>query len=214
MRELHMKMSMSVDGFVGGPKGEIDWIFSTGDDQSRRWVLGVVGNASLHIMGSKTYRDMRSWWPYSKEPFAEPMNAVPKAIFTQHGAASLRQGATTQAVTDAAAALKRQGGARVEADPEILKGWTDPYIAEGPMAEEVAKLKRGEGKPILAHGGAGFMRSLIATGEIDQFNLVVHPVVLGKGLPIFSGLAKVQPLKLVSSTAFPGGVTAQVYRRA
>src|SRR5262245_3644933 len=83
MRELHMKMSRSVDGFVAGPDGKIDWIFSTGDAQSRAWVLDIVGNASLHIMGSKTYRDMLSWWPYSTEPFAEPMNAVAKAIFTQ-----------------------------------------------------------------------------------------------------------------------------------
>jgi len=82
------------------------------------------------------------------------------------------------------------------------------------MAEEVKKLKTQSGKPIIAHGGAGFARSLIATGLVDEYALLVHPVVLGKGLPIFSDISAPKPLKLVSVTAFAAGVLAQVYRPA
>jgi dihydrofolate reductase len=87
-------------------------------------------------------------------------------------------------------------------------------VASGDLAEEVAKLKTREGKPIIAHGGAGFARSLVARGLVDQYDLLAHPVALGKGLPIFSDLAGPRPLRLMSSKAFPAGSVAQIYRPA
>jgi dihydrofolate reductase len=68
------------------------------------------------------------------------------------------------------------------------------------------------GKDIVAHGGAGFARSLIAANLIDEYSLVTHPVVLGKGLPIFSNIAARRDLKLVASRSFPKGAVASVYR--
>jgi riboflavin biosynthesis pyrimidine reductase len=90
----------------------------------------------------------------------------------------------------------------------------EAYVASRALAEEVAKLKANEGKPIIAHGGASFARSLIAQGLVDQHDLFVHPVALGKALPVFSGLTVPRPLKLKSSTAFPGASVAQIYRPA
>jgi dihydrofolate reductase len=87
-------------------------------------------------------------------------------------------------------------------------------VASGDLAEEVADLKAEDGKPIIAHGGASFARSLVAQGLIDQYDLLVHPVMLGKGLPVFSDLAMPRPLRLISSRAFPGGAVAQIYRPA
>ncbi|WP_280953203.1 dihydrofolate reductase family protein [Rhizobium sp. L43] len=87
-------------------------------------------------------------------------------------------------------------------------------MASGDLAEEIAKLKAQEGKPIIAHGGVRFARSLVALGLVDQFALIVAPVALGKGLPLFSELAGPMPLKLISSKAFPGGAVAQIYRPA
>lgn len=211
MRKLILKMSMSLDGFVGGPNGEMDWIFRTPDKAAQDWTMASISNASLHIMGSRTYHDMVSWWPYSEEPFAAPMNAIPKAVFTRRGAASLAQAQPTQAVKDAGKALEAQGGRKVKADPVVLAGWREPYVAADPMADEIGRLKQADGKPIVAHGGAGFARSLIATGLIDEYRLLVRPVALGRGLPIFSDLSKPQPLKLVSATPFPGGAVAQIY---
>jgi dihydrofolate reductase len=211
MRALHLKMSMSVDGFVGGPDGEADWIFSTTDPQSDAWEIPILGNTSLHLMGSNTYVDMLAWWPYSDEIYAPPMNAIPKAVFTHRDAAALQRQAPSRTVQDADAARKQSGGVRREADPEVLQRWENPYIASGPLEEEIATLKRGDGKALLAHGGAGFARSLIATGLVDRFYLLVHPVVLGKGLPIFTRLDARLPLRLESSTAFPKGATGMVY---
>jgi hypothetical protein len=66
----------------------------------------------------------------------------------------------------------------------------------------------------IAHGGASFARSLVAQGLVDQFALIVVPVALGKGLPLFSDPPAPRSLKLVSSKAFPGGAVAQIYRAA
>ena len=67
-------------------------------------------------------------------------------------------------IEDANAALQRSGGQKREADPKVLKMWQDAYVASGPIADEIAKLKREYERPIIAHGGAGFARSLIADG--------------------------------------------------
>src|SRR6185503_20634961 len=105
MRQLILKMSMSVDSFVGGPNGEIDWIFKRYDAGATAWTLETLWQAGVHIMGSRTFRDMAAHWPRSTEPIAAPMNEIPKVVFTRKG---LDQAATTQALADATP-LRPQG---------------------------------------------------------------------------------------------------------
>jgi dihydrofolate reductase len=210
VRELILKMSMSIDGFVAGPDGGIRWVFGS-DQEAKAWTVETVWNASLHIMGSRTFHDMAAWWPTSTEMFAPPMNQIPKAVFSRQGPAILRNVSTTAALNDARANART--GQSAEPQPGA-GSWAEAYVASGDLAEEIAKLKAQEGKPIIAHGGASFARSLVAQGLVDQFALMVHPVALGKGLPVFSELAAPTPLKLMSSKAFPGGSVAQIYRAA
>ncbi len=84
-------------------------------------------------------------------------------------------------------------------------------VFDGDLAEDISKLKGEPAKPILAIGGAGFMRCLLTTGLIDEYHLVTHPVILGSGLPIFTELAKRLYLKLVDTKVFPGGITVHAY---
>src|SRR5258708_25399648 len=83
MRRLVLKMQMSLDGFVGKPDGDVSWIFNSFDDALTAWILDTVWNTDLHIMGAHVYRDMAAHWPTSKEPFAAPMNKIPKAVFSK-----------------------------------------------------------------------------------------------------------------------------------
>ena len=214
MGELHFKMSVSIDGFVAGPNGESDWIFATDDAQALAWELAIFRDAGMHLMGSKTYADMLAWWPFSNEEIAPAMNDVPKAVFTSKGKQSIEKRSTSRSFKDAEAALERSGGQKREPDPKVLEMWRNAYVASGPIADEIAKLKRECDKPLIAHGGAGFARSLIASGHVDKFFLLVHPIALGKGLPIFSNLDQPLRLTLESSTSFPKGATGQVYRPA
>ena len=202
-------MSVSLDGFVCGPNGEIDWIFKTGDDSSRAWVVNTLSQAGVHIMGSRTFHDMAAWWPFSTEPFAAPMNDIPKVVFTKKG---LSESATTTALKNAAQ-MKAQMGLKDAPDAaEKMASWTNAQVATGDLTEEINRLKQQPGKDILAHGGAGFAQSLAKAGVIDEYQLAIHPVALGKGLSIFAELPKPIYLNLISTTAFESGVVAHVYR--
>ena len=208
MRELVLAMSMSLDGFVAGPGGDIGWMFG-GDQEAIAWKVGVVADASLHIMGRRTFQGMAAFWPTATGAFAPPMNRIPKAVFSRQGPAVLEAGGPAGGSGDADAGGVRPGQRQPGAD-----SWGEAHVADGDLADEMARLKAQDGRPIVAHGGAGFARSLVAEGLVDRYSLLVHPVALGAGLAIFSGLAAPGRLRLVSSKAFPGGSVAQVYRPA
>lgn len=186
MRELIVKMSMSLDGFVSDLEGKNTWMYGS-DPEAVAFGVETTWNASLHIMGSRSFAVMAAFYPSSDIPFAPPMNQIPKAVFSSRGPA----------------VLEAAKGA---------PGWAEAEVAGGSLAEEIGRLKAGDGKPILAHGGVSFVQNLIATGLVDGFVLTVHPIALGAGRPLFSALPAPLPLALVSSKAFPGGAVAQVYR--
>ena len=205
MRELVVKMSMSIDGFVGGSQGELDWIFSTGSPDAVAWTVSAISGAGLHLMGSRTFRDMAAFWPTSTQPFAPPMNTIPKALFSRSGLAAVS--GTTQGLADARADAK----ADATREPQGAESWRNPRVLSGALADEIARLKAEPGAFLLAHGGASFVRSLVETGLVDEYRLLVHPVALGRGLPIFS---RRHDLRLVEALPFAGGAVAHIYRRA
>lgn len=211
-RELILKMSISVDGFVGGPNGEIDWIFRSMSEAGSQWIVHLLGQVGLHAMGHRTYQDMASYWPTSTNPIARPMNEIPKAVFSRSGAIcapSLEK--TTGALKDA---TKAEASGHSGADEAVLESWMHPIVAGKDLVADIQRLKAEDGKPILAHGGASFATSLIAANLVDVFHLVVHPVVLGRGLPIFAGLENPVHLKLEQVWQSDTGVVAKTYRPA
>lgn len=212
-RKLVLKMSVSLDGFVAGPDGEIDWIFRTSGGDSMEWVLDTLREAGVHIMGSRSYHDMAAFWPYSDMPLAPPMNEIPKVIFSRTG---IRDGTRADWTSPALAEAKARNAERHGVTPTaaVLRSWAEPVVARGDLAEEILRLKEQPGNFILAHGGARFARSLVASGLIDEYRLGIHPVVLGRGQPLFSGLRSPVDLRLVSATNFESGVVGAVYQPA
>lgn len=175
MRKVVLKMSMSLDGFVGTPSGQVAWIFRSFDDELIAWMVELLWRAGTHIMGRVTYQDMAAHWPTSTEPYAPPMNEIPKVVFSR---------------------------------TPFRAGWATTTVATGDLTEEIARLKQQPGEDILAHGGAGFARALSERRLIDEYQLVVHPVVLGHGLPIFGDM---MDLRLRETRRFPGGAVALTY---
>jgi dihydrofolate reductase len=87
--------------------------------------------------------------------------------------------------------------------------WGETTIATGDVADAVSRLKEERsGGYLLAQGGVRFARSLVETGLIDEFRLVVHPIVLGAGQRLFTAPLAIEP---VSTTAFSGGAVAHVF---
>jgi dihydrofolate reductase len=87
--------------------------------------------------------------------------------------------------------------------------WDETTIATGDLADAITRVKQEHsGGYLLAHGGARFARSLVETGLIDEYRLVVHPVVLGAGERIFHAPLTLKP---TSTTVFSGGAVAHVF---
>jgi dihydrofolate reductase len=205
LKKLILKMSIALDGFVGGADGEIDWLFTTLDEDAKKWIADTIGQAGVHIMGSRTYADMAAYWPSSTDILAAPMNQIPKVVFSRTKDAKFS--VTTKALEDA------NRDAPVD-KARAAASWGQPRIASGDLGQEIKRLKEEPGNDIIAHGGAGFARSLVASGLIDEYQLLVHPVALGRGLALFSDLPKPLLLALVSTTRFAGGAVAHVFRPA
>jgi dihydrofolate reductase len=89
--------------------------------------------------------------------------------------------------------------------------WKESRIARGDLSEEIARLRSEPGKDIMAHGGARFVQALSRQGLIDEYRLVIRPVALGSGMPLFKDLLAPLRLRLVDSKAFTDGTAIWVY---
>jgi dihydrofolate reductase len=214
MRQLILKMSVSIDGFVGAPDGGLDWIFKTMDGGTTAWTMESLAQAGVHIMGSRTFHDMAAHWPRSTEPYAGPMNDLPKVVFSKKGTGNGHAVETTQALRDATRLRDERGERLAALSPANEQSWNDAKVATGDLREEIDRLKQQPGKDILAHGGASFAQSLVKHGLVDEYRLLVHPIALGTGLPLFSSLPERSELTLLQATRFPSGAVAHVYRAA
>lgn len=197
MRKLILKMSLSLDGFVAGAKGENDWVFLHRSAEAKAWVVRTISDAGVHIMGSRSYLGWATYWPSSTDVFAAPMNDIPKVVFSRSG------------VTPALAEAMR-------AAPATAAGasWAAARVASGELRQEIERLKQEPGKSIFAHGGATFARSLAASGLVDEYHLAMHPVALGQGMPLFADLSKLLSFAVVETETFASGVVARILRPA
>lgn len=182
MRRLVLSMGVSLDGLVALPGrfGAGGWGLPPEDPALKERKLGWLRNEiDLHLMGRKTYEEMAGFWPTSDDPYAAPMNDIPKVVFS-----------TTLEHAD----------------------WPQSRIARGDLAEEIAELKREPGKDMLAWGGAGFAQSLSRLGLVDEYRLILQPVALGNGLPLFKDLTAPLRLELVDARRYSTGAVLHVYR--
>ncbi len=90
--------------------------------------------------------------------------------------------------------------------------WADSRVARGELVEEIGTLKREPGKDMLAWGGATFAQSLSRLGLVDEYRLILQPVALGQGLPLFKDLTAPLRLDLVEAQTYPTGAALHVYR--
>jgi dihydrofolate reductase len=185
MRKLKLQVQMTVDGFIGGPNGELDWMTWEWDDELKEYADKIHQPVDTILLGRKmTDGFIKHWTAVAANPadeeheFAKKMINTPKIVFTR--------------------TLDRSD-------------WPNTEIATGDLAEEVNKLKDKEGGDIIVYGGAEFDTSLIKAGLIDEYHLFINPIVLGNGLTIFNGVEKPRELILASSTPYECGIVVQRY---
>jgi dihydrofolate reductase len=184
MRKLKLQMQVSVDGFVAGPNGELDWLVWDWDEKLKDHVLKLNEPVGLILLGRKMTEGFVDAWtervknPETADWFAHKMLDTPKISFTQSSQTIERENVET---------------------------------FEGDLVEKVIELKNSDGGDMIVYGGAGFVTSLIHHNLIDEYHLFVNPVVIGDGLRIFAGLKEKQSLKLVNSQTFDCGIMALQY---
>ena len=184
MRKLIYSMGVSLDGFIAGPGGEIDW--SAPDEELHRFHNAQMREVGAHLLGRRLYETMVYWETAEQNPsatdyeleFARIWKELPKIVFS-----------STLEQVEGNATLVRDG-----------------------LAEEVAGLKQQPGKD-LAVGGAGLASELIKLGLVDEFRLLVSPVVLGTGTPYFPALDETINLELLDTRTFGSRVVCLRYRR-
>ncbi len=186
MRKVIYLMMVSLDGFVEGPHGDIDWPII--DEELHTFVNNQQRAIDTYLYGRRMYQLMaRDWPPVEADPsmpgfmleFARIWKAMSKIVFS-----------TT---------LKH-----VE--------WNSRLAIGNNIAEEVARLKAQPGKD-LAVGGANLASTFIRLGLVDEYRLFVHPVVVGGGTPYFPALDAPLALRLVETRTFGSGVVYLCYER-
>ncbi len=183
MRKLIYSMGVSLDGFIAGPHGEIDW--GVPDDELHRFHNEQTQELGIHLCGRRLYEAMRYWETADQDPslaelnreFAHVWQALPKIVFS--GTLESVEGNATL----------RRGGA----------------------VEEAAGLKQESGKDV-AVGGAGLAATLSRAGLIDEYRVFISPVVLGGGTPFFPTGDPIE-LELVETRTFSSRVIYARYRR-
>jgi len=185
MGKLVLFMHVSVDGFVAGPNGEMDWIRV--EEEIFDYAAGRTNEADTALYGRKTYQMMESYWPTA----ADQPGATKHDI--EHSAWYKRVCKVVISKT-----LK-------SSDNKNLK------IISDNLAAEVNKLKNLEEKHILIFGSPGAVHSLMAENLIDDYWLFVNPVLLGTGIALFKNIKNRTSLKLASNHIFTSGVVCLHY---
>ncbi|HLW01132.1 MAG TPA: dihydrofolate reductase family protein [Ktedonobacterales bacterium] len=186
MRKVMLLMHTSLDGFVAGPNGEMEWIAV--DDEMWTYVTAITDSADTVIFGRVTYQGMASYWPTAAE----------QPTATQHDIHHARW---------VNPALKLVVSRTLE-----QAEWGPARLVKDHIAEEIAQLKQQPGKNLLMIGSPGLAQTFMRAGLIDDYWLNVNPVALGSGVPLFANLAEPIPLKLAEAKAFRSGVVGLHYQ--
>ena len=186
MRKIALMMSVSVDGFICGPNGELDW--SSGGDELHNHFDDLLGGMGAFLHGRVVYELMAAYWPTADaDPactprvarFARIWREMPKIVFSR--------------------TLQR-------AD------W-NTTVAREVIPEHIQQLKSQPGGDMVV-GGAGIGAAFMAHDLIDEYRIYVHPVVIGGGKPLFQPSAQTIPLRLAETRTFGNGVVLLRYERS
>ena len=180
MRNVVLYMSMSLDGFVASDREHPGVAIDEGPEL-KQWKLDRITRAGAHLMGRTSYEQMSTYWPRSQDPYAAPMNDIPKIVFSK-------------TMDDADAT------------------WPITRVARGDLPAEIAAIKDEPGADVVVWGGASFAGAMAAADLIDEYRLLIQPLVLGQGEALFGQLPASRHLDLLEATPFPSGIVVHIYR--
>jgi len=186
MRSVTYAMSVSLDGYIVGPDGDFDW--GVPDEQVFRFWIDETREVAVHLLGRRLYQTMLYWETAEQESSLDEAELEWAALWKPLPKVVFSR--TLAAV---------QGTAR---------------LASGDLAEEIAQLRAEPGEGHIAIGGATLAAEAAALGLIDEYRVMVHPVLVGGGIPFFPQHERRVDLGLVETRTFSSGVVYLRYRVA
>ena len=184
MRKLIVFNSVTLDGYFAGPNGDISWAHAGRADAE--WDAFIADNAKgggQLLFGRVTYDLMARYWPTAQAMQNDPVVAERMN--------SLPKVVFSRTMKEAA--------------------WSNTKLVKTGLVDEIRRLKAQPGPGMAMFGSGGIVAQLAPERLIDEFQLVVTPIVLGQGRTMFDGLAKAMPLKLVRTRVFTNGKVLMCY---
>ncbi len=187
MRKLIVTEFYSLDGLISDPQNQMDWVTTTFSQDMGKYVEDVFANADTLFLGEVTYQIMANYWP-TADTNPEAFQGDAEGA---HNMNSIRKIVFSKNVKDLA--------------------WSNSTLKTEIVPEEIKKMKQEPGKNILVEGSASIVQQLTNFGLVDEYHLLVHPVILGNGKPLFQGIRARQNLKFISIEVFTNGVVLLRY---
>jgi dihydrofolate reductase len=187
MRKVILQEFVSLDGMAAGPNDSVDFVpaATKGDQRFGQEQLALMDAIDTILLGRVTYRMFADYWPKvsqgEEKVFADKLNATPKIVFSQ------------------------------TLDCAPWGAWDEARIVRSRAADEVATLKRQPGRDMVIWGSISVAQSLINEGLIDEYRLVICPVVLGSGRPLFRDKVPSIDMRLLNAQAMDLGAVLLKY---
>lgn len=181
MRKLKLQVQISVDGYIAGTNGEMDWMTWTWGDDITAYIKVLTAPVDTILLGSKLAEGFIPHWTSAAEntetadEFTRKMAETPKVVFTK-----------TLETSE----------------------WNATKLAKGALVAEVNALKNQPGGDMIVYGGGTFVSALIEAGLIDELHLFVNPAALGTGMKIFGNRTHIA---LHSAQSFDCGIVVLTY---
>lgn len=185
MRNILFFMHTSLDGFVAGPNGEMNWIHV--DDEIFDFVPTLTNDADAALYGRVTYEMMQSYWPTAGEQPNASKHDIEHSIWYKNVSKIVLSKTLSE------------------------DGLEKTLVIRDNIAENIRKIKHQDGKNILIFGSPSASNTLLALDLIDEFWLFVNPILLGHGMPLFTAKIEKTRLKLLETKTFSSGVVALHY---
>ena len=175
MRKVFLFMMVTLDGFFEGPNQEIDW--HNVDEEFNEFAIQQLNDVDTLLFGRVTYQLMASYWPTQSAIENDPI------------------------VAD-----KMNTVPKIVFSKTLDKAeWINSRLVKENIAEEIAKLKQQQGRDLAIFGSSTLASSLLQMGLLDELRIMVNPVVLGNGNPLFKGMHDKLNLKLLKTKTFRSG---------
>lgn len=181
MRKIILNLTLTLDGFIEGPNGEIDWIVGDNSVDFGDILNEIISDKDAIFYGRKSYE---LWGNYSPE----------------QGSQKLKD----------AYALMHSKTKYVFSETKTSDDTSAIFINDN-IRKRVEEIRHQPGKNIWLYGGASLITTFLNLGLVDEYHLAIQPVILGKGKPLFQNIEQRHRLKLLSAKGYPSGVTLLIY---